>query len=82
MFDEILPLKPDLSVEDLRKKPRAFLPPNSNAPYWKKMISAPPRNDLGSPDPPYKTDDIGGKNAYVYIIDDGFDIVARLGAVG
>lgn len=78
VFDEKLSKELDILPES-RKEVRAFLPPDPNAPYWKKMISAPPRDDFQASDPPYKADDIGGKGTTVYIIDDGFDVGQSVG---
>ncbi|KAI4941965.1 hypothetical protein J4E91_010515 [Alternaria rosae] len=58
--------------------PRALLPQDPNAPYWKKMISARPRDITtgnGSPrsDPDYLADESGGKGITIYVLDNGFD---------
>ncbi|RYO14266.1 hypothetical protein AA0111_g12041 [Alternaria arborescens] len=58
--------------------PRALLPSNPDAPWWKKMLSAPPRDidvaDSGPQfDPPYLADDSLGKGVTIYVLDDGFD---------
>jgi hypothetical protein len=58
--------------------PRTLLAPDSQAPWWKKIISAPPR-DISGPnsdprfDPPYLADDTLGRGVTVYVLDDGFD---------
>jgi hypothetical protein len=58
---------------------RRTLVSDSSAPWWKKMLSAPPR-DISQPDsdpshdPQYLTDDSGGKGTTVYVLDDGFDL--------
>lgn len=57
--------------------PRALLPEDVNAPYWKKMISSPFKQPPPQPpanDPPYTADDSGGKGTTIYVLDDGFDI--------
>lgn len=59
--------------------PRALLPPQSDAPWWKKTLSALPRAVTGPNtgprnDPDYVTDDSGGKDSTIYILDDGFDL--------
>jgi hypothetical protein len=61
-----------------KSSPRAILGPNSNAPWWKKMLSAPPRTITeanGTPrnDPDYREDDTGGRGTTIYVLDDGFD---------
>ncbi|CAN9296645.1 unnamed protein product [Alternaria alternata] len=58
--------------------PRALLPSNPDAPWWKKMLSAPPRDidvaDSGPQfDPPYLADASLGKGVTIYVLDDGFD---------
>lgn len=56
---------------------RALLLEDRNAPYWKKMISSPYQSPLLQPpsqDPPFLTDDSGGKDTTIYVLDDGFDI--------
>ncbi|RYO44858.1 hypothetical protein AA0116_g13543 [Alternaria tenuissima] len=58
--------------------PRALLPSNPDAPWWKKMLSAPPRDidvaDSGPQfDPPYLADASLGKGDTIYVLDDGFD---------
>jgi hypothetical protein len=56
--------------------PRALLPGDNNAPYWKKMISSPFQDPLlrgPSQDPAYVADDSGGRGTTVYVLDDGFD---------
>jgi hypothetical protein len=55
---------------------RALLPEDPNAPAWKKMIGSPyqtPPLRLPSQDPPYITDDSGGRDTTIYVLDDGFD---------
>ncbi|CAN9246658.1 unnamed protein product [Alternaria alternata] len=57
---------------------RTLLEPDSSAPWWKKMLSAPPRDidiaDSGPQfDPPYSADDSLGKGVTIYVLDDGFD---------
>ncbi|KAF1963807.1 subtilisin-like protein [Byssothecium circinans] len=65
-----------LAAYSHKLKPRAKLPPDNDAPDWKKMISSPPRDDFRPPsqDPPYLADDSGGKGTTIYVLDDGFDI--------
>ncbi|KAF1828008.1 subtilisin-like protein [Decorospora gaudefroyi] len=58
--------------------PRAMGAPDPNAPYWKKMLSAPPPSPgeafLATDNyPPYLADDTGGAGTTIYILDDGFD---------
>jgi hypothetical protein len=58
---------------------RALLPEDSDAPWWKKVLSAPPRsvddaNGTPKDDPAYKADDSGGKGTTIYVLDDGFDM--------
>jgi hypothetical protein len=55
-----------------------LLPSNPDAPWWKKMLSAPPRDidvaDSGPQfDPPYLADASLGKGVTIYVLDDGFD---------
>jgi hypothetical protein len=57
---------------------RTLLEQDSDAPWWKKMLSAPPRDidivDSGPQfDPPYLADDSLGKGVTIYVLDDGFD---------
>ncbi|KAJ4303824.1 hypothetical protein N0V90_002725 [Kalmusia sp. IMI 367209] len=54
---------------------------DENAPWWKKMISARPRdltlpNSDPSHDPEYISDNSGGRGTTIYILDDGFDLTA------
>jgi hypothetical protein len=58
---------------------RMMLPEDSNAPYWKNMIGAPPCDitgpNSGPPsDPSYLADDTGGRGTTIYVLDNGFDI--------
>ncbi|USP82274.1 subtilisin-like protein [Curvularia clavata] len=53
--------------------------PDSSAPWWKKMLSAPPPKSNEAPIAPslypgYQADDTGGSGTTIYILDDGFDI--------
>ncbi|KNG50433.1 serine protease [Stemphylium lycopersici] len=57
---------------------RKMGPPISEAPWWKKMLSAPPSAPddapLASSDyPDYMADETGGAGTIIYILDDGFD---------
>lgn len=59
--------------------PRALLPAQPNAPYWKKMISSPPPQNIQQPpppsqDPPYLCDDSGGTGTTIYVLNAGFDL--------
>ncbi|KAF2878051.1 peptidase S8/S53 domain-containing protein [Massariosphaeria phaeospora] len=69
-----------LSKESVSKlDSRALTNADPDAPWWKKMISALPRdvnqpNSDPSHDPPYLTDDSGGKGTTIYVLDDGFDL--------
>ncbi|KAF1828009.1 subtilisin-like protein [Decorospora gaudefroyi] len=61
-----------------RVVPRLMLAPDPNAPYWKKMLSAPPPIPGGpflatNNYPPYLADDTGGVGTTIYILDNGFD---------
>jgi hypothetical protein len=54
------------------------------APWWKNMLSAPPRTiteQVGAPrdDPFYIRDDSGGRGTTIYVLDDGFDIDIPVG---
>jgi hypothetical protein len=58
---------------------RAMNADEPNAPYWKRMISAPPRDvNLPDSDPTrdqsFLADDSGGRGTTIYVLDDGFDI--------
>ncbi|KAF2445923.1 hypothetical protein P171DRAFT_276181 [Karstenula rhodostoma CBS 690.94] len=56
--------------------PRALSSPNSNAPYWKKMLSSPYHQIPNPPseDPGYRADESLGRGVTIYVVDDGFDI--------
>ncbi|KAK7183332.1 uncharacterized protein CC84DRAFT_1218950 [Paraphaeosphaeria sporulosa] len=73
LLDALLSEEPGEFFGHSQKVTRDFEEPDNNAPYWKKMLSAPPRTELEHDDPPYKRDKAEGKGATVYIIDDGFD---------
>ncbi|KAI8942389.1 hypothetical protein NX059_000463 [Plenodomus lindquistii] len=74
------------SVPDMKIRPRLFTAPDNDAPWWKKMMSAPPRNirssnSASSSDPAYRTDDSGGRQTTIYVLDNGFDLeIANLQA--
>jgi hypothetical protein len=60
-----------------KSSPRAILGPNPNAPWWKKMLSAPPRtiaeaNGMPRNDPDYREDGTGGRGTTIYVLNDGF----------
>jgi hypothetical protein len=83
------PESPNVHSENIKPVPsqppyplparRFLMPEDSGAPWWKKMLSAPPRdvnaaNGGPSHDPAYLADDSGGKGTTIYILDDGFDL--------
>jgi hypothetical protein len=58
---------------------RAMGSPVPDAPWWKKMLSAPPPGPDEQPltpdnYPDYLSDDTGGAGTTIYILDDGFDL--------
>jgi hypothetical protein len=62
--------------------PRAFLPEDADAPYWKKMISSPFKQPPLQPtadDPLYVADDSGGRGTKIYVLDDSFDLGQPVG---
>ncbi|KAI4653413.1 hypothetical protein J4E93_001179 [Alternaria ventricosa] len=67
------------SMSALAHAPRAMGSPISNAPWWKKMLSAPPPGPDEVPlrpenYPDYLADDTGGAGTTIYVLDDGFDL--------
>jgi len=58
---------------------RTLLPSDPDAPWWKKILSALPR-DIDGPnsgpefDPPYLVDESLGRGVTIYVLDDGFDV--------
>ncbi|KAF2676630.1 subtilisin-like protein [Lentithecium fluviatile CBS 122367] len=68
-----------LDVSNTAHVLRRALISDPDAPWWKKMISAPPV-DVNQPNshpdsyPPYAADDSGGRGTTIYILDDGFDL--------
>ncbi|KAF1938985.1 subtilisin-like protein [Clathrospora elynae] len=58
---------------------RTLMAPDSSAPWWKKSLSAPPRDISGANsgpqyDPPYLADDTLGAGTTIYVLDGGFDV--------
>lgn len=74
---------PGVARQSSQTLKRALLPEEVDAPWWKKILSAPPRNvdePRGTPkdDPPYLAEDSGGKGTTIYILDDGFDTTLQV----
>ena len=59
---------------------------DASAPWWKRMLSADPRN-INQPnsdpthDPTYLADDSKGRGTTIYVLDDGFDLKLDVGVL-